>query len=62
MKQKAKTAYDLLPVEVRTPLPKYARVNTLLSSVDEIMNGFSKFNLDAVFYRRDQTSVPNLTP
>lgn len=36
MKRKAQTANDLLPEEVRTLLPKYARVNTLLSNVHEV--------------------------
>lgn len=36
VKRKAQTANDLLPEEVRTLLPKYARVNTLLSNVHEV--------------------------
>ena len=36
VKRKAKTAEDLLPEEVRTPMPKYGRVNELLSTKSEI--------------------------
>ena len=33
IKRKAKTADDLLPEEVRNPLPKFVRVNTLMARV-----------------------------
>jgi len=37
VKRKAKTALDLLPDEVKVVLPKYARINTLMTGVDECL-------------------------
>ena len=42
VKRKAKTAEDLLPEEVRTPMPKYGRVNELLSTKIEIEQNLTK--------------------
>ena len=42
VKRKAKTAEDLLPEEVRTPMPKYGRVNELLSTKSEIEQNLNK--------------------
>ena len=42
VKRKAKTAQDLLPDDVKVSLPKYARVNTITSSLEEVIGSLEK--------------------